>query len=102
MMHGFFTSVPATNVVLVSIVDERCEIEEPECKIFTGYWSDISNADDDDEVLPEGTGDDGHEGDDEQKDEVEQLTNRMSPTAVNSMSMMPLHWPNVACQKFPI
>ena len=102
MMRGFFTSVPVTNAVPASAVDKRHEIKEPECEIFTGYWSDISNVDDDDEVLPEGTGDDGHEGDDEQEDEVERLTNRMSPTAVNSVSMMPSHWPDVACQKFPI
>ena len=102
MMCGFFSSVPVTNAVPARAVNEHREIEEPGCEIFTGYWSDISNADDDDEVLPEGTGDDGHEGDDEQEDEVERLTNRMSPTAVNSMSMMPSHWPDVACQKFPI
>ena len=102
MMRGFFSSVPVTNAVPASAVNECCEIEEPECEIFTGYVSDISNVDDNDEVLPEGTVDDGHEGDDEQEDAVEQLTNRMSPTAVNSMSMIPSHWPDIACQKFPI
>ena len=92
MMHGFFTSVPVTNAMLVSAVDECCEIEEPECKIFT-------NADDE-EVFLEDTG---------MMVMREMMNMRMKndlPTEclppLSTVFMMPSHWPNIACQKFPI